>query len=93
LPGVVYSTYFTINGFGMVSMQFADPLTADHAYTEDLTTPEVLQATMPVQLKGARIMIEGKMNQSGHLHDFHPVRGPRPRWQSRASVSTRKFTP
>jgi hypothetical protein len=39
LPGVVYSTYFTINGFGMVSMQFADPLTADHAYTEDLTTP------------------------------------------------------
>ena len=95
LPGMVYSTSFTINGFGTVSMQFSDPLTAEHAYTEDLTTPEVLQATMPVQLKGARIMIEGKMNQSGHLHDFHPVFSDpgAPVAKVVASVSTWKFTP
>jgi hypothetical protein len=95
LPGMVYSTSFTINGFGTVSMQFSDPLNADHAYTEDLTTPEVLQATMPVQLKGARIMIEGKMNQSGHLHDFHPVFSDpgAPVAKVVASVSTWKFTP
>ena len=95
LLGTVYSTSFTINGFGTVSMQFSDPITADHAYTEDLTTPEVLQATMPVQLKGARIMIEGKMNQSGHLHDFHPVFSDpgAPVAKVVASVSTWKFTP
>jgi hypothetical protein len=76
-------------------MQFSDPLTADHAYTDDLTTPEVLQATMPVQLKGARIIIEGKMNQSGHLHDFHPVFSDpgAPVAKVVASVSTWKFTP
>jgi hypothetical protein len=95
LPGMVYSTSFTINGFGTVSMQFSDPLTSEHSYSEDLTTPEVLQATMPVQLKGARIMIEGKMNQSGHLHDFHPVFSDpgAPVAKVVASVSTWKFTP
>jgi hypothetical protein len=50
---------------------------------------------MPVQLKGARIMIEGKMNQSGHLHDFHPVFADpgAPVAKVVASVSTWKFTP
>ncbi len=95
LPGVVYSTDFTIHGFGMVSMQFADPLSADHAYAEDLTSPEVLQATLAVRLNGARIMLEGKMNQSGHLHDFHQIFADpgAPVARVVAAVSTWKFTP
>jgi len=95
LPGVVYATFFTITGFGTVSMQFADPLSVDHPYTEDLTSPEVLQASLPVQLKGARIMIEGKMNTAGHLHDFHPIFSDpgAPVSKVVTTVSTWKFTP
>jgi hypothetical protein len=95
LPGVVYATFFTINGFGTVSMQFADPVSVEHPYTEDLTSPEVLQASLPVQLKGARIMIEGKMNTAGHLHDFHPIFSDpgAPVSKVVTTVSTWKFTP
>ena len=73
LQGDVYTTFLNINGFGTVSMQFSDPLSVKHAYAEDLTSPDVLQATLAVRLNGARIMLEGKMNQSGHLHDFHQI--------------------
>ena len=95
LPGVVYSTFFTITGFGTVSMQFADPLSANQPYTEDLTSPEVLQANLPVKLNGARVMIEGKMNTAGHMHDFHPIFSDpgAPVGKVITTVSTWKFTP
>ncbi len=95
LPGVVYTTFLSINGFGMLPMQFSDPLSANHAYSEELTNPDVLQANLQVQLNGARIMIEGKLNQSGHLHDFHQIFADpgAPVAKVVAAVSTWKFTP
>jgi hypothetical protein len=95
LPGDVYTTFLNINGFGTVSMQFSDPLSVKHAYAEDLTSPDVLQATLAVRLNGARIMLEGKMNQAGHLHDFHQIFADpgAPVGKVVAAVSTWKFTP
>jgi hypothetical protein len=95
MPGVVYASFFYVSGAGNVSMQFSDPLSAKQGYSEELTSPGVLQATMPVQLNGARIIIEGKMNQTGHLHDFHQIFADpgAPVAKVVAAVSTWKFTP
>ena len=95
LPGDNYSTTFNISGFGVVSMMYADPQSATHTYSQELVGPEVLQATLPVQLNGARVMIEGKMNQSGHLHDFHQILADpgAPVNKVIAAVSTWKFSP
>jgi hypothetical protein len=95
LPGVVYTTFLFINGFGTLPMQFSDPLSTNRAYSEELTSPDVIQASLQVPLNGARIMIEGKMNQSGHLHDFHQIFADpgAPVDKVVTAVSTWKFTP
>jgi hypothetical protein len=95
LPGDVQTTYLSVNGFGTVSMEFSDPLSVKHAYAEDLATPELLQGSLSVRLNGARIMLEGKMNQAGHLHDFHQIYADSGAPVARviASASTWKFTP
>jgi len=95
LPGIVYTTTFYVTGAGSVSMEFSDPSSVDHTYSEKLTSPDVLQANLSVRLNGARIMIEGKMNQSGHIHDFHPIFSDpgAPVAKVVAAVSTWKFTP
>ena len=95
LPGIVYTTFFYVNGGGSVSMEFSDPLSVKRAYAEELTTPDVLQANLPIQLNGARIMLEGKMNKSGHLHDFYTVFADpgAPVAKVVAALSTWKFTP
>ena len=76
-------------------MEFSDPLSVKHAYAEDLATPELLQGTLSVRLNGTRIMLEGKMNTAGHLHDFHQIFADpgAPVAKVIASASAWKFTP
>jgi hypothetical protein len=95
LPGIVYTTSFYVNGAGAVSMEFSDPASVKRGYSEELTSPDVLQATLPIQLNGARIMLEGKMNPAGHLHDFHQIFADpgAPVSKVVAAVATWKFTP
>jgi hypothetical protein len=95
LPGIVYTTSFYVNGAGVVSIEFSDPASVKRGYSDELTSPDVLQATFPIQLNGARIMLEGKMNPAGHLHDFHQIFADpgAPVWKVVAAVATWKFTP
>ena len=95
LPGIVYTTTFFVNGAGSFSMEFSDPASVKRGYSDELTSPDVLQATFPVQLNGARIMLEGKLNTAGHLHDFHPIFSDpgAPVSKVVAALASWKFTP
>jgi len=68
----VYTKYIP-TGEGTVVMQFADATSATRAYSQELTSPEVLVANLPVALNHSRIIIRCQLNDNGMLRDFHQI--------------------
>ena len=51
----------------MVSLQFADPESAAHPYTEDLVSPQALRADVSADIPRARLVIKCVLDRSGVL--------------------------
>jgi Gram-negative bacterial TonB protein C-terminal len=62
----VYTIYFK-TGAGMVSLQFADPESAAHPYTEDLVSPQALRTDVSADIPRARLVIKCVLDRSGVL--------------------------
>jgi TonB family protein len=62
----VYTIYFR-TAAGMVSLQFADPGSAAHPYTEDLIAPQALRNEVPIGIGGAHLVLKCVMDRSGAL--------------------------
>jgi len=62
----VYTIYFR-TAAGMVSLQFADPGSAAHPYTEDLIAPQALRNEVPAGIGSARLVLKCVMDRSGTL--------------------------
>lgn len=90
----VYTKYIP-TGAGTVVMQFADASSVTHLYSQELTSPEVLLANMPVALNHSRIIIRCQLNGSGALRDFHQIEADpgAPTAKVVAALSTWKFIP
>ncbi len=60
----VYTIYFK-TGAGMVSLQFADPQSAIHPYTEDLVAPQALRTDISSDAPRARLVIKCVLDRTG----------------------------
>jgi hypothetical protein len=64
----VYTIYIE-TGMGTAVMQFADPTSAAHAYSGDLTAPEPMRADVPSDLQRSRLVIACILDRSGLLRN------------------------
>jgi TonB family protein len=64
----VYTIYFK-TGAGMVSLQFADPESAIHSYTEDLIAPQALRTEISSDAPRARLVIKCVLDRNGVVKD------------------------
>lgn len=64
----VYTIYFK-TAAGMVSLQFADPGSAAHPYSEDLVAPQALSNQLPSDLGNAHLVLKCVMDRNGTLKD------------------------
>lgn len=66
----VYTIYIDTS-LGTVVMQFADPLSATHAYAQALKAPEPLRSELPTGLPHARLVISCVLDRTGTLRNPH----------------------
>jgi hypothetical protein len=64
----VYTIYIE-TGLGTAVMQFADPTSAVHTYSGDLTAPEPMRAEVPSDLQRSRLVIACILDRSGLLRN------------------------
>ena len=62
----VYSIYIN-TALGTVVMEYSDPSSADHAYSDDLIGPQPVRANLPAHLKLSRLVISCVLDRSGSL--------------------------
>src|SRR5206468_2459352 len=60
----VYTIYFKTSA-GMVSLQFADPESMAHPYTEDLIAPQALRTEIPSDASGSRLILKCVLDRTG----------------------------
>lgn len=90
----VYTIYIDTS-LGTVVMQFADPLSATHAYAQALTAPQPLRAELPTGLPHARLVISCVLDRSGLVRDPHVLETSSALMTSKvvAALRTWKFKP
>jgi hypothetical protein len=90
----VYTIYID-TGAGTAVMQFADPSSANHAYTEDLTAPEPMRAELPGGLHKSRLVLACILDRSGQLKNVQVLErgGPEMTNKILASLPNWKFRP
>ena len=62
----VYTVYFN-TAVGMVSLQFADPESLVHPYTEELVAPQAIHTDISSDLPRARLVIKCVVDKSGDV--------------------------
>ena len=90
----VYTRYISTD-VGPVVMQFADATSVTKRYSQELTSPEVLVANLPVTLHHARIIIRCQLKSTGVLRDFQKIEADpgAPTDKVVAALYSWKFTP
>jgi hypothetical protein len=90
----VYTRYISTD-VGPVVMQFADATSVTKRYSQELTSPEVLVANLPVVLHHARIIIRCQLKSTGVLRDFQKIEADpgAPTDKVVAALYSWKFTP
>jgi len=90
----VYTIYFE-TALGTAVLQYADPTSAQHVYSQELSRPELLRADLPAGLTPARMVIACILNPTGALRNVRVLEaGPQPTSaQVLASLHRWKFKP
>jgi hypothetical protein len=65
----VYSIYIN-TALGMAVMEYSDPTSADHPYSDDLVAPQPVRANLPAHLKLSRLVISCVLDRSGSLKNY-----------------------
>jgi len=80
---------------GRVSMQYFDPSSATHPYTEDLIAPDPIRAEMPTGIGRSRLVIACILDTSGILKDLRVLEGGSPEMTPKvmAALPAWKFRP
>ena len=74
LKGDNYTIYIETT-LGTAVMQYADPTTATHKYTGDLTAPEPIRSDLPANLPPSRLVIACTLDRSGALRNAKVLEG------------------
>ena len=80
---------------GRVSIQYYDPSSAAHPYTEDLVLPDPIRAEMPSEIGRSRLVIACVLDTSGILKDLRVLEGGTPAMTPKvmAALPAWKFRP
>lgn len=74
----VYTIYFE-TALGTAVLQYADPTSAQHVYSQELSAPELLRADLPAGLTPARMVIACILDPTGVLRNVRVLEaGPAP---------------
>jgi hypothetical protein len=74
----VYTIYFE-TALGTAVLQYADPTSAQHVYSQELSAPELLHADLPAGLTSARMVIACILSPTGVLRNVRVLEaGPAP---------------
>ena len=90
----VYTIYFR-TAAGMVSLQFADPGSAAHPYSEDLIAPQALSNQVPAGLGNAHLVLKCVMDRGGNLKDVTVLQSSGDNFEKQivAALPDWKFSP
>ena len=90
----VYTKYLP-TADGTVVMEFADPASAAHLYSESLTAPQPMRVELPAGIVHSPVAIACVLDRSGTLHGFQIIKASPGIRTSRilAALATWKFTP
>jgi hypothetical protein len=66
----VYTIYIE-TAFGPAVLQYSDPTSASHNYSQELSAPEPMRAEVPSGLARARVVIACILDRSGILRNLH----------------------
>ena len=90
----VYSIYIETT-LGTAVMQFADPASTTHPYTEDLVAPEPMRRDLPEGLRPTRVIFAAILNRSGVLENLKVLEAGAAETTSRllAALPNWKFRP
>jgi hypothetical protein len=67
--GKVYTIYLDTPA-GTATLEFANSQAGARGFDEELTAPEPIATDVPLKLRGARILLQCKMDRSGVMHGF-----------------------
>jgi hypothetical protein len=70
----VYSIYIN-TALGRAVMEYSDPTSADHPYSDDLVPPQPVRANLPANLKLSRLVISCVLDRSGSLKNARVQEG------------------
>ena len=91
----VYSIYIN-TALGTAEMEYSDPSSADHPYSDDLVAPQAVSANLPAHLKLSRLVISCVLDRSGSLKNARVLEQTGSREitnQILAALSRWKFSP
>jgi len=90
----VYTIYIPTDA-GPAVMQFADPTSATHAYSEDLTAPEAMRVEAPSGLRKSRLVLACILDRSGQITNVQVLErgGPEMTTKIVAALRNWKFRP
>ena len=74
LKGDNYTIYIE-TALGTAVMQYADPASATHQYTGDLTAPEPIRSDLPPNLRPSRLVIACTLDRSGAVKNAKVLEG------------------
>jgi len=67
--GKVYTIYLDTPA-GTATLEFANAQSNTRGFEEELTAPEPITTDLPLSLRGARILLQCKMDREGVMHGF-----------------------
>ena len=94
LPGDNYTIYLPTT-LGTAVMQFADPTSSQHSYSEALTSPRPLRTNLPPKLTPARLILSCTLDRTGLLGDLRVLEPASAEMTAQVVAALRnwKFTP
>jgi hypothetical protein len=90
----VYTIYID-TVLGTAVMEFADPTSAEHPYSHDLTVPRPIRADLPASLRRSRLVIACVLDRSGEVRSAQVMESNDPQTTARVLAALRswKFHP
>jgi len=90
----VYSIYIETS-LGTAVLEYADPASAGHAYSEELTAPQPVRADLPANLRRSRLIIACVLDRSGALKNTRVLESGPTEMTARilAALPNWKFSP
>jgi hypothetical protein len=90
----VYTIYID-TAMGTAVMEFADPASSAHPFSQDLTSPQPLRAPLPTGLRRGRLVIACVLDRTGQVRNAQVIESAMPQMTAKvlAALPTWKFRP